>query len=40
MKHTLAWFDDERQGDDRLPPRAHFTLTNEIEAFPPKARVY
>ena len=29
-----------RQGADRLPPGAHEPLTNEVESFPPKARVY
>jgi succinate dehydrogenase / fumarate reductase flavoprotein subunit len=40
MKHTLAWVDDDRQGDARLPPGAHYTMTNDIDYIPPKARVY
>jgi succinate dehydrogenase / fumarate reductase flavoprotein subunit len=40
MKHTLAWL-----GDDGVPqidyrPVHLYTLTNEVELFPPKARVY
>ncbi len=40
LKHTLAWLD--RDGKVRLGTRpVHlFTLSNEVEAFPPKARVY
>src|SRR6266852_8530240 len=40
LKHTLAWLD--RDGKVRLGARpVHlYTLSNEVEAFPPKARVY
>jgi succinate dehydrogenase / fumarate reductase flavoprotein subunit len=41
MKHTVAWVDAEKQKvtiDYR--PVHLYTLTDEIEAFPPKARVY
>ena len=40
MKHTLAWLDDN--GSVKLDYRAvhSFTLTKEIEPFPPKKRVY
>ncbi len=41
MKHTLSWL-DERTGRaviDYRPVHA-FTMTNEIEPFPPKKRVY
>src|SRR5229473_1840714 len=40
LKHTLAWLDGD--GKVRLGARpVHlFTLSNEVEAFPPKARVY
>ena len=40
MKHTLAWCDDE--GEVRLDyrPVVMRTLTNEVQSFPPKARVY
>jgi succinate dehydrogenase / fumarate reductase flavoprotein subunit len=40
MKHTLAWY--ERGGDVKIDYRpVHLnTLTDEVEAVPPKARVY
>ncbi|MFT8243851.1 succinate dehydrogenase flavoprotein subunit [Roseomonas sp. BN140053] len=40
MKHTLAWCDE--QGNVRLDYRdvKMRTLTNEVQVFPPKARVY
>ncbi len=41
MKHTLAWFDDATGSvhfDYR--PVHDYTMTNDIAAFPPKARVY
>jgi len=40
MKHTLAWLDGD--GGVKLGDRpVHlFTLSNEVKAFPPKARVY
>ena len=40
LKHTLSWLDDD--GGVRLgyrPVHLH-TLSNEVQAFPPKARVY
>jgi len=40
MKHTLAWLDEAREtafGDRPVHTR---TLTDEVEAIPPKARVY
>ena len=41
MKHTLAWLDD---GDAKpkidYRPVHMYTLTDEVEVFPPKARVY
>jgi succinate dehydrogenase / fumarate reductase flavoprotein subunit len=40
MKHTLAWCGEDgrvRFGDR---PVSLNTLTNEVQAFPPKARVY
>ncbi len=41
MKHTLAWFDDAT-GAVRFDfrPVHSYTLTNEIDYIPPKARVY
>jgi succinate dehydrogenase / fumarate reductase flavoprotein subunit len=40
MKHTLAWFDEH--GEVRLDyrPVHTYTLSNEVQYFPPKARVY
>jgi succinate dehydrogenase / fumarate reductase flavoprotein subunit len=40
MKHTLAWCDDN--GDVKLEyrPVVMKTMTNEVQVFPPKARVY
>jgi len=40
LKHTLSWLD--RDGNVRLGTRpVHlFTLSNEVQAFPPKARIY
>jgi succinate dehydrogenase / fumarate reductase flavoprotein subunit len=40
MKHTLAWMDET--GEVRLDYRGvkMRTLTNEVQVFPPKARVY
>ncbi|MFI4976994.1 MAG: succinate dehydrogenase flavoprotein subunit [Caulobacterales bacterium] len=41
MKHTLTWFDDA-SGKVTIDyrPVHDFTMTNEVSAFPPKARVY
>jgi succinate dehydrogenase / fumarate reductase flavoprotein subunit len=41
MKHTLSWF-DAKTGEVRLDyrPVHNYTLTNEVEYVPPKARVY
>jgi len=41
MKHTLAWFDQTtgRTTIDYRPVHS-YTMTNEIEPFPPKKRVY
>ena len=40
MKHTLAWVDEK--GNVKLDYRdvKMRTLTNEVQVFPPKARVY
>jgi succinate dehydrogenase / fumarate reductase flavoprotein subunit len=40
LKHTIAWLDAE--GDIKIDYRpVHlFTLSNEVQTFPPKARVY
>jgi succinate dehydrogenase / fumarate reductase flavoprotein subunit len=41
MKHTLAWFDSQT-GKVRIDyrPVHNYTLTNDVEYIPPKARVY
>ena len=39
MKHTLAWQDSEKVKIDYRNVH-NFTLTNEVQYFPPKARVY
>jgi succinate dehydrogenase / fumarate reductase flavoprotein subunit len=41
MKHTLSWF-DAKTGEVRLDyrPVHNYTLTDEVEYIPPKARVY
>jgi len=40
MKHTLAWVDDSGQATFDYRPVHLDTLTDEVEAVPPKARVY
>jgi succinate dehydrogenase / fumarate reductase flavoprotein subunit len=40
MKHTLAWVDDAGQATFDYRPVHMETLTDEVEAVPPKARVY
>jgi succinate dehydrogenase / fumarate reductase flavoprotein subunit len=40
MKHTLAWVDDTGQATFDYRPVHLQTLTDEVEAVPPKARVY
>jgi succinate dehydrogenase / fumarate reductase flavoprotein subunit len=40
MKHTLAWVDDQGKVKFDYRPVKLTTLTNEVEAVPPKARVY
>ena len=41
MKHTLAWL-DEKSGKVRIDyrPVHTYTLTNDVEYIPPKARTY
>ena len=41
MKHTLSWF-DAKTGEVRLDyrPVHNYTLTDDVEYIPPKARVY
>jgi succinate dehydrogenase / fumarate reductase flavoprotein subunit len=40
MKHTLAWVDDQGEARFEYRPVHQDTLTDEVEAVPPKARVY
>jgi succinate dehydrogenase / fumarate reductase flavoprotein subunit len=40
MKHTLAWVDDRRNVKLDYRDVKMRTLTNEVQVFPPKARVY
>jgi len=40
MKHTLAWVDDNGRVSFDYRPVHQDTLTDEVEAVPPKARVY
>ncbi len=40
MKHTLAWLDDHGKIRIDYRPVHDYTLTDEVEPIPPKARVY
>jgi succinate dehydrogenase / fumarate reductase, flavoprotein subunit len=40
MKHTVSWIDEQGKVSIGYRPVILTTLTNEVEAFPPKARVY
>ena len=40
MKHTLAWVDHDGKVKIDYRPVVMQTLTNDVQAFPPKARVY
>ncbi len=40
MKHTLTWIGDKGKVSIDYRPVSMNTLTDEVEAFPPKARVY
>ena len=40
MKHTLTWLDDAGNVDIDYRPVHAYTLTNDVQYFPPKARVY
>ena len=40
MKHTLAWLDDDYKVKFDYRPVHMYTLTDEVEVFPPKKRVY
>jgi succinate dehydrogenase / fumarate reductase flavoprotein subunit len=40
MKHTLAWFGDKGQTTIDYRPVHDYTMTNDVQYIPPKARVY
>ena len=40
MKHTLAWIDEQGKIAIDYRPVHLNTLSNDVEAIPPKARVY
>ena len=40
LKHTLIWLDDNGRTRVDYRPVRLTTLTNEVQSFPPKARVY
>ena len=40
MKHTLAWLNDDYNVSFDYRPVHMYTLTDEVEVFPPKKRVY
>ncbi len=40
LKHTLAWMDDKGKVTIDYRPVHLYTLTDEVEVFPPQARVY
>ena len=40
MKHTIAWIDEDYKVSIDYRPVHMETMTNEIQPFPPKARVY
>ncbi|HSH40815.1 MAG TPA: succinate dehydrogenase flavoprotein subunit [Arenicellales bacterium] len=40
MKHTVSWLDEDSKVRLDYRPVHDYTLTDEIEPFPPKARVY
>ena len=40
LKHTLAWLDGDGQVKTGSRPVHLYTLSNEVQVFPPKARVY
>jgi len=40
MKHTLAWIDPKANTTIDYRPVHSYTMTNDIQYIPPKARVY
>ena len=40
LKHTIAWLDNDSKVNTSYRPVHLYTLSNEVQVFPPKARVY
>ncbi|MBV9530824.1 MAG: FAD-binding protein, partial [Bradyrhizobium sp.] len=40
MKHTLAWIDESGKSSIDYRPVHNYTMTNDVQYIPPKARVY
>jgi succinate dehydrogenase / fumarate reductase flavoprotein subunit len=40
MKHTLAWIDHDGKTSIDYRPVHDYTMTNDVQYIPPKARVY
>jgi succinate dehydrogenase / fumarate reductase flavoprotein subunit len=40
MKHTVAWLKGDTQVSIGYRPVHLYTLSNEVQVFPPQARVY
>jgi succinate dehydrogenase / fumarate reductase flavoprotein subunit len=40
MKHTLSWLDERGKSRLGYRPVHYFTLSNDVQPFPPKERVY
>jgi succinate dehydrogenase / fumarate reductase flavoprotein subunit len=40
LKHTIAWLDSDSKVNTGYRPVHLYTLSNEVQVFPPKARVY
>jgi succinate dehydrogenase / fumarate reductase flavoprotein subunit len=40
MKHTLAWIDEQGKTAIEYRPVHDYTMTNDVQYIPPKARVY
>ena len=40
MKHTLAWIDESGKTTIDYRPVHDYTMTNDVQYIPPKARVY
>ena len=40
MEHTLAWCDEDGSVKRKYRPVVMQTMSNEVQVFPPKARVY